>query len=68
MRPKASRKLSGNGRNEGENDRMNANNFYFLHCITTYVRQRVASNDLVPQKDPGADQRCVLSKEKIERK
>ena len=54
--------------NEGENDRMYANHFCFLHYITTYACQRVASIDLVPQKDPGEGQRCVLSREKIEQK
>ena len=48
-----------------ENDRMNAND---LHCITIYVCRQVASIVLVPQNDPGAGQRCVLNKEKIERK
>ena len=65
MRPQQGKKLRENDSNEGENDRMNVNDFCFLHCITTHVCWRVATIVLVPQNDPGAGQRCVLNKEKM---
>ena len=68
MRPQWGEKGEKKGEIKGEIDRMYTNHFCFLHYITTYACQRVASIDLVPQKDPGEGQRCILSREKIEQK
>ena len=41
------------GKNKGENDRIGANDFCFLHYITKYTRSREVLIVILLQSDPG---------------